>query len=1142
MILTSLLHKLSSPLLTFIVLISFSSSVISQDTTWVQTFDYQSKTRDTMISFPQGDHNQYEKIIMYYSMRCKNGLISTGADRNRGCGEWDYSCNTNVVDSSGIDSLKALHPNYVINGITEDYFFYTTKPTFTYYEYEQTNVNITSSTNKSYFPVASGTQSTNILYNDNKAQKAYYFIKASDVSGLTQGAIAGLRFDVVNPGSLGFMKIKIARTTASSINPETIQSATFEQVVNREVSFPSVGTNDVVFHKSFAWNGSDNFIIEISHTSGDEQLLNFTLKGSSSPSFNGYTNSKKDSYIEFNTQASLEIPTTSMSNIKSQITIAFWSKGNANVLPANNSIFHAVDNNNNRQLNVHLPWSDGRVYWDCGNDGSGYDRIDKPALVSNYEGSWQHWTFTKNTGTGSMKIYLNGVLWHSANGKNKPIDIKKFNIGSDNNLNVPYHGGVDDFTVWDKELTAAEIKAIMFQSAQTLDNLSQNLVAYYNLNDGENQTITDKSVFGATATIKGNPEWRSFRGADIFKGFEPITSRPEMAFIKGNFSLQSSDVAVRDSIMNTPNKVTAYSVVNNSLVEGNTVYYWASGIFPVYNEDGEIIDEVEVMEEDIIFIEDLIYYNKFPSVFELMSFVTPYGIGLDFGLSGKTWLFDMTDFGPILKNSKRFYMDKGGEWQEEIDIRFAFIKGTPVRNVQSIQPIWPVASYGYTSILNNAHLEARTLATDANVKSMKVRVTTTGHGQEGEFIPRNHSINVNGGSSEFSWQVWKECSENPVYPQGGTWVYDRAGWCPGEPSVLNEYEIMPFVTSGSPFTIDYGLNTASGDSRYIIATQLVKYGDINFQNDAAILTIVSPSSNVQYERVNPVCASSEVIIRNNGSNVLTSVDIWYGIEGQTLKKYTWTGNLKFLQTANVVLPNLPASEWQSGNRFIAYTSNPNNTQDQYQSNDKLVSNFIPSDHLDGDIIISMRTNSQPQETSWTLKNDAGNIVLSSKPNLQPNTTYQDTVRGLSGCFKLQFLDSDDDGISWWANGDGNGFIRIKSGDSGFLTFNPDFGGEFTYNFTTGIINSVDDLGSDISINIHPNPTSDQVSIDIKGVSGQTGITIFNHLGYKIYGEVLNNIDIIGQTAKIDLTSYPSGIYHVQIENDGKVKTNKIVKI
>ena len=1121
---------------------SFSDKVSAQDTTWVQAFNYNSKTRDTVITFPSGDHNQYEKIMMFYAMRCKNGLVSTGADRNRGCGEWDYSCNTNVVDSTGIDSLKAIHPNYIINGISEDYFFYTTKPTYTYYEYLQTNINVNSSLNKTYSPVALGAQPSDISLKDNTSKKSYYLIKASEVTSLTQGSIAGLRFDVSSPGTLGFMKIKIARTTASNITTEIVKNETFEEVLNREVSFSNIGTSDVLFHKSFAWNGSDNFLIEMSYTARSEQLLNFTLKGASDGIINGLSNSKKDSYLEFNTQASLEIPASSMSNIVSQITVSFWSKGNADILPANNSIFHAVDNNNSRQLNVHLPWSDGRVYWDCGNDGSGFDRIDKSALAVNYEGSWQHWTFTKNTGTGSMKIYLNGVLWHSANGKNKAIDIKKFIIGSDNNLNVPYHGGIDDFAVWDKELTAAEIKSIMYQSAQRITNLSQNLVAYYDMNDNETLAVLDKSTHGATAMVNGNPQWKSFRGADIIKGYEPTTARPDLAFIKGNFSITSNNISTRDSIVNAPRKITSYSVVNNSLVEGNTVYYWASGFFPVYNEDGEIIDEIEVMEDDIIFIEELTYYNKFPSIFELLSFVTPYGIGIDFGLSGKMWLFDVTDFGPILKNDKKFYMDKGGQWQEEIDIKFAFIKGTPIRNVQSIQPIWQAASYGYTSILNNAQLEPRTLNTDSNVKSMKVRVTTTGHGQEGEFIPRNHSINVNGGPAEFSWQVWKECAENPIYPQGGTWVYDRAGWCPGEPSVLKEYEIMPFVTSSSPFTLDYGLNTASGDSRYIVATQLVKYGEINFQNDASLLTIVSPSSDVVYERVNPMCAAPEVIVRNNGSNTLTSIDVWYGVEGQTLKKTTWTGSLKFLQTVNVVLPNLSASEWLSSNRFVAYTSNPNNTQDQYVTNDKLMSSYIPSDHLDGDIIISMRTNSQPQETRWTLKNDAGNAILSSKNNLLPNTTYQDTIKGLSGCFKLQFTDSDDDGISWWANGDGNGFIRIKGGNAGWLTFNPDFGKELTYNFTTGNINYLEELRDDTSIMVYPNPTSNHISIDLKGITGQTTVSVFNHLGYKISGEVIKNPNINGHSSFVDMSEFVSGIYHVHVENSGKVKTIKIVKI
>ena len=72
--------------------------------TKVQTFNFNSPSRDTVITFPDRDHNEYEKIIMHYGMRCKDALISTGADRNKGCGEWDYSCNTYIVDSTRVDS------------------------------------------------------------------------------------------------------------------------------------------------------------------------------------------------------------------------------------------------------------------------------------------------------------------------------------------------------------------------------------------------------------------------------------------------------------------------------------------------------------------------------------------------------------------------------------------------------------------------------------------------------------------------------------------------------------------------------------------------------------------------------------------------------------------------------------------------------------------------------------------------------------------------------------------------------------------------------------------------------------------------------------------------------------------------------
>ena len=111
-----------------------------------------------------------------------------------------------------------------------------------------------------------------------------------------------------------------------------------------------------------------------------------------------------------------------------------------------------------------------------------------------------------------------------------------------------------------------------------------------------------------------------------------------------------------------------------------------------------------------------------------------------------------------------------------------------------------------------------------------------------------------------------------------------------------------------------------------------------------------------------------------------------------------------------------------------------------------------------------------------------------------------------------------------------------------MTFNPDFGKEFTYSFTTGNINGIEELGSEVSINVYPNPTSQQISIDLKGINGQTNVSIFNHLGYKVFQEVIEDPNIISHSTILDMTEFVSGIYHVQIENGGKITTHKIVKI
>jgi hypothetical protein len=98
------------------------------------------------------------------------------------------------------------------------------------------------------------------------------------------------------------------------------------------------------------------------------------------------------------------------STLSDKITISFWAYGDDS-LPRNSTVFGGKNAAGNRVLNAHLPWSNGRVYWDAGNSGSAYDRIDKAATTSAIRGQWNHWAFTKDATAGVMKIYLNGQLW-----------------------------------------------------------------------------------------------------------------------------------------------------------------------------------------------------------------------------------------------------------------------------------------------------------------------------------------------------------------------------------------------------------------------------------------------------------------------------------------------------------------------------------------------------------------------------------------------------------------------------------------------------------------------------------------------------------------------------------------------------------
>lgn len=1126
------------------------------DTLRINALNYNSLTRDTVVQFPDLPGITFEKILMEYNMRCHGGAVNSSGGNNNGpngsngCGEWDYSCNTYIHDSLAIDSVKATHPSHTISGFLGTTFNYTTQASYTYYQYTQPQVTLNSITSETQYPLLTGTTPTpEALSGSNQSGKAQYLYTAGELNaaGFTAGNIDGFLVQALNGGAVNFLRITIKETAATSLDATSPETTGFTQVFFSNFNFVT-GSNRLQFSTPFAWNGTANIIIEFSFTNSTP-TTDVQLEGTPSPGMAIFANNEYS--VDLSSEGHFDVPVTSMAGISNEITVSFWAFGDVNQLPANTYILEALGANGERDVNIHLPWSNSEIYWDCGGDGS-YDRINKLATAAEFEGQWNHWAFVKNATTGIMQIYLNGALWHSGTSKTRPIDIASMVVGKSATYSGNYKGRIDELQIWDKALSATDIQNWMSIPITPAHPEYSRLVAYYPLDEGTGTQLNDASVNGLVATANSSASWSFQNGIKLTKFFREATNRPSIILCQGTYNTTITNTTVMDSLLVVPNTITAYAVVanpgtflNDDITVVSTSQVWYAIPQSIYDgETGALLGTIPVSSTGTLTPTSLNYFKRSPSRYEIMSFVTPYGIGLNLGPNGKTWTFEMTDYSPIFKGPKRLTMTGGGQWQEEMNIDFLFIVGTPPRDVLDIKQLWKVDAPGYQNILSDLFFEPRDVLLDPNGVAFKIRSAITGHGQEGEFIPRNHYIDIDGGVDEFTWQAWKECAENPVYPQGGTWIYDRAGWCPGMATDVQHWDITSYVTPGQSTNIDYGIQTATGSSNYYVNNQLVTYGAPNHSLDASVIQISHPSNRVEFARSNPICSSPVITIQNTGSTPLTSLTISYWVNNPSnTVTHQWTGNLNFLETEEVTLP-APWSMWNSlstsANTFNVEVSAPNGGSDEYAFNNGYQSTFAIPKVIPGNFVIWFKTNNVPSESSYEVLDETG-TVLFSKSGMAANTLYKDTMLLPMGCYTYRVYDTGDDGLSFFANSDGSGYTRFTKVGAGIVQdFNSNYGDGINFNFTIDSQLEVEELGDPTRVNLYPNPTTDRVKLELIGFERTVEVSIFNAIGQQIDQRTIQTVggDFTGE---FSLEGLSNGIYLFTISDQNRHTQVKVIK-
>ncbi len=1127
------------------------------DTISVKAFNFQSVSRDTTIQFPDLAGVTYEKVMLKYTMRCKDGLVSTAAERNKGCGEWDYSCNTYLVDSSKIEEFPQITADNYITNWTDDFFDFRDNPTYDFYQTTLQDVEVLNASNEVASTVGSEVLPLDIVMpTAQTASKSYFLYTAAELTsaGLSAGEIDAIGLPVIAfAGEANNLRVKIKETAQSNLD-DGVEPNGFQEVYASNTIFALNQVNRLHFHTPFIWDGSSSLLIEFNFSNLGTNSGGTRVETTSTSTTKGLIATDEQQILITN-NGYIEVEGYKGIGGAQNRTIEAWVK--TSTAGTNGEI--AAWGLNAASRKSTFRFSNGFLRFENGNGGTvGATQVN--------DGEWHHVAVViDGDNLTDVNFFIDGQLdGRSAIGNtvmNTEAGPDGFNLRISRGINNRYlNAEIDDIRIWDTNLSAATIDAWKnFRLDNTHPNYS-NLQLYYPFEGSSADVIIDESGNDRDGRMIGTRYTVSFNdGPILFKAFDRVSISPNLTFYQGDYTLNTTVLSVNRPVVRTPRHFLTTrtivpapaGVIADDVVEESTpieIY----GIFSnVYDEaTGAFIEEIELTPDGEIEIDELSYFRRFPFYNELVSFVTPYGIGLDFGMEGKSWYFDMTDYVSLLKGNKRIQMTLGGQNQEQMDLEFIYTVGTPPRDVVQYEQLWQgtnrIGIAQISQIASNQKFARMPITLASDAETFMIKSSVTGHGSEGEF-PGNggqvtHNLALNTGTLS-SWQITQECSENPIYPQGGTWVYDRQGWCPGERTRTEVVDFSSDVSPGETVTFDYSTSAPqnpTGDYRYHVAHQVVGYGPANFQQDASLVQVIAPNNSAEFTRVGTVCANPQVVLRNTGATALQSATIRYWLNGSTSPQtYEWTGNLAFMEEEIVSIPS--ARElWfdilNEDNTFWAEVINANGAVDDYSNNNLISSSFDFPQVLPSKLEFSVRTNALPAQNSYEIFNSANEVVAS---NTLPaaNTTYADDLDLDPDCYRIVFRDTGGDGLSWWANaGQGVGSARLRDEDRRTIkTFEPDFGGGFEYSFSTDFAVSAEELAFLTSIEVFPNPTNEVANLMLENTEG-VDVELVDVLGRV---QSVSILDRSSTSIRLDVSGVAKGIYFIVIRKDDLHTTRKL---
>ena len=277
-----------------------------------------------------------------------------------------------------------------------------------------------------------------------------------------------------------------------------------------------------------------------------------------------------------------------------------------------------------------------------------------------------------------------------------------------------------------------------------------------------------------------------------------------------------------------------------------------------------------------------------------------------------------------------------------------------------------------------------------------------------------------------------------------------------------------------------------------------------------------------------------VTIRNNSDIELTQADINYSVNGEELTTIEWTGNLGYLETADIDLPSIDFIN-QDENTVTVYTANPNGNLDEFPKNDTLRQDFTIAMSVPTTVNLMIRLDDYPEETSWELTNSNDEVVYSGGSYTVPGGNVNETFElDEFECYSFVMYDDGGNGLESPA------FFILFYGASSTILNGDDFGKMSSTEFTTGWVGVGENIKS-TDLTVFPNPFNDKTNVSFYLNSSQNvTVDVYDAMGKKVSTIDSGLLTEGPQTLELDASELTKGVYFIRMNVNNELISNKII--